>query len=138
MSPIETPPPWERIRADEDFREHLHELSRDGTRRLFHPVDAGRYVLSIQASGEHASIPASPVPATEVVAWEVAVFNGEGQLLDETVDPELLALPAEWLRYWRDGIARCVPSAVVRVLIHRFALGPDSFDRFVLEETDSD
>lgn len=137
MSAIETPP-WERIRSDEDFRERLHELSRDGARRLFHPLDAGGYVLSVQASGEHASIPAAAAPAPEVEAWEVAVFSADGRLLDEALDPELIALPPEWLRYWRGGIARFVPSAVVRVLIDRFALGPDCFDRFVLEENDSD
>jgi hypothetical protein len=135
MSPTDTPR-WERLEADGDFRGRMRELSRRGERRLFHPLDAGDYVMSIQASAEHASVPARAAPAGEVEAWEVAVFTADGRLLDERHDPELLALPREWLRYWRDGVARQVPTAVVRVLLDRFALGPEEFDRFVLEGCD--
>jgi hypothetical protein len=131
-------PPWERLDERGDFPERLRELSRRDGRRLFHPLDAGTYVMSIQASREHASLPRAPVPAEEVEAWEVAVFSEDGRLLDETRDPELIALPLEWLRYWRGGVARMVPTAVVRVLLDRFALGPEYFDRFVLEGSDPD
>lgn len=133
MLMIPDPPEWERI-PRRDFPDTLVELSRRGNRRLFHPLDAGNYVLSIQASGEHASLPRAPVPAAQVDAWEVAVFTRDGRLLMEKVDPELLTLPGEWLRYWSDGVGRHVPAAIVRVLLDRFALGPDSFDRFVLME----
>lgn len=51
-------------------------------------------------------------------------------------DPELIALPPEWLRYWRGGIGRLVPGPVVRVLLDRFAVDPEDFDRFVLEDGD--
>ncbi len=129
-------PHWERLAAHDDFRGRMRELSRCGERRLFHPLDAGDYVLSIQASSEHDSVPARAAPADEVEAWEVAVFTAGGQLLDETQDPELVALPREWLRYWRGGVARRVPTAIVRVLLDRFALGPEEFDRFVLEGCD--
>jgi hypothetical protein len=126
-------PPWERLEGWEDFRGRLRELSRRGERRLFHPLDAGRYVVSIQASCEHASVPPWAAPVHEVEAWEVAVFTEDGRQLDETRDPELVALPREWLRYWRDGVALRVPTAIVHVLLNRFALGPEHFDRFVLE-----
>ena len=135
MSLADTPQ-WERLDGQGDFRPRLRELSRRGERRLFHPLDAGSYVVSVQASGEHASLPARAVPAAEVEAWEVAVFTEDGRLLEEARDPELIALPREWLRYWRGGVARRVPTAVVRVLLDRFALGPDHFDRFVLEGCD--
>lgn len=128
-------PSWERLDGG-DFRSRLRELSRNGDRRLFHPLDAGGFVLSIQASGEHASTPAAPVPPEEVEAWEVAIFRADGCTLDERSDPELIALPPEWLRYWRRGTGRFVPSAVVRVLMDRFELGPEFFDRFVLEGSD--
>ena len=129
-------PPWERLGGHGDFRDRLRELSRRDGRRLFHPLDAGRYVVSLQASCEHDSVPRAPVPAGEVEGWEVAVFSEDGRLLDETRDPELIALPHEWSRYWRGGVARRVPTAVVRVLLDRFALGPEDFDRFVLEGCD--
>jgi hypothetical protein len=135
MSRTDTPQ-WERLEGHGDFRGRLRELSRKDERRLFHPLDAGSYVVSVQASSDHASVPRAAVPADEVEAWEVAVFTGDGRRLDETSDPELLALPREWLRYWRGGIARRVPTAVVRVLLDRFALGPEYFDRFVLEGCD--
>jgi hypothetical protein len=130
-------PPWGRIAQDE-LHHRLHELSRSDGDRLFHPVDAGTYVFSIQASRAHASIPAAPAPADEVTAWEVAVFHGDGRLLNEAVDPELVSLPREWLSYWGGGIGRFVPTAVLRVLLDRFSLGPDDFDRFVLEGSDPD
>lgn len=129
-------PPWGWIEDRGDFRRRLRELSRRDERRLFHPLDAGIYVVSIQASCEHASFPRAAVPAGDVEAWEVAVFTEEGRLLYETHDPELIALPREWLRYWGDGVARLVPTAVVRVLLDRFALGPEYFDRFILEGSD--
>lgn len=132
MSRMDTPP-WERLEGPDDFRARLRELSRRDGRRLFHPLDAGDYVVSIQASCEHASAPRAAVPAAEVEAWEVAVFTEDGRRLDETRDPELVALPREWLRYWSGGVARFVPTAIVRVLLDRFALGPEHFDRFVLE-----
>ncbi|HEX2203490.1 MAG TPA: hypothetical protein VHG91_09345 [Longimicrobium sp.] len=135
MSLADTPQ-WERLDGHYDFRQRLRELSRRDERRLFHPLDAGSYVVSIQASCEHASVPARAVPAAEVEAWEVAVFAEDGRLLEETRDPELIALPREWLRYWSGGVARRVPTAVVRVLLDRFALGPEHFDRFVLEGCD--
>lgn len=135
MSSMERPP-WERLEGEDDFRDRLRELSRNGDRRLFHPLDAGSYVVSIQASGEHASTPRAPAPAAEVEAWEVAIFSEDGRLLDETRDPELIALPPEWLGYWRGGVGRFVPAAVLRVLLDRFTLGPEYFDRFVLEGSD--
>jgi hypothetical protein len=135
MNAMDTPS-WGWIEDRGDFRARLRELSRRDERRLFYPLDAGSYVVSIQASCEHASLPPAAVPAGEVEAWEVAVFSEDGRLLDETRDPELIALPREWLRYWREGVARMVPTAVVRVLLDRFALGPEYFDRFVLEGLD--
>ena len=131
-------PPWERLAPECDFRDRLHELSRSGSKRLFHPLDAGTYVVSIQASEDHASVPRAPAPAEEVQAWELAIFSSDGRLLDETRDPEILGLPPEWRRFWRGGIARFVPSLVLRVLLDRFTLGPDYFDRFVLEGPEPD
>jgi hypothetical protein len=128
-----TDAPWKRLEDNSDFPARLRELSGRGSRRLFHPLDAGEYVMSIQASAEHASLPRAAVPANEVEAWEVVVFTSDGRPLDETRDPELIALPREWRRYWRGGVARRVPTALVRVLLDRFALGPEHFDRFVLE-----
>jgi hypothetical protein len=121
---------------DRDFPARLRQLSGRDDRRLFHPLDAGEYVMSIQASAEHASLPRAAVPADEVEAWEVVVFTSDGRRLDETRDPELITLPREWLRYWRGGVARRVPTALVRVLLDRFALGPEQFDRYVLEGCD--
>jgi hypothetical protein len=135
MNATETPP-WGWLEERGDFRARLRELSRRDERRLFHPLDAGSYVVSIQASCEHASVPRAAVPAGEVEAWEVAVFSEDGRLLDEGSDPELVGLPHEWRRYWREGVARHVPTALVRVLLDRFALGPEYFDRFVLEGSD--
>ena len=124
-------PPWERIGQGE-LHHRLRELSRADGDRLFHPVDAGSYVFSIEASRRHSSVPAAPAPAQEVTAWEVAIFHEDGRLLDEAVDPELTTLPREWLRYWHSGIGRFVPTAVLRVLLDRFSLGPEDFDRFIL------
>lgn len=131
MTPMDRPD-WERLDAG-DFRSRLEELSRAGERRLFHPLDAGSFVVSIQASADHASRPRAAAAAVEIEAWEVAVFNGDGRLLDEGRDPELVAMPAEWLRYWRAGIGRCVPTAVLHAVLDRLTLGPDAFDRFVLD-----
>jgi len=126
--------PWHRLEPGSDFRRRLAQLSRSGGRRLFHPLDAGSYVLSIQASADHASTPALPVAPFHVLAWEVAVFTADGRLLDEARDPEMLALPEPWRKYWRGGIGRRVPTACVRVIVDRFVLGPDYYDRFVLED----
>lgn len=125
-------PQWERVPVV-DVVDRLKELSRSGENRLFHPLDAGDYVFSIQASGKHCSVPAAPAPAGQVTAWEVAIFDASGRLLIETTAPELLSLPPEWTRYWSDGIGRFVPTDVIRVLLQRFSLGPEHFDRFVLE-----
>lgn len=125
-------PPWERIGQGE-LHQRLREFSRADGDRLFHPVDAGCYVFSIQASRGHSSIPAAPVPAEDVTAWEVAIFHEDGRLLQEDVDPELTTLPREWRRYWHRGIGRFVPTALLRALLDRFSLGPEDFDRFILE-----
>jgi hypothetical protein len=127
-------PPWERLDASGDFRERLCVLSSSGDRRLFHPVDTGAYVASIQASAEHASRPRAAAPPGDVAAWEVAVFTRAGRLLDERRNPELASLPAEWRRFWSGGIGRFVPTPVLQVVLHRFALGPEDFDHFVLGE----
>lgn len=125
-------PQWERVPVV-DMVDRLEELSRWEGSRLFHPLDAGDYVFSIQASSTHCSVPAAPVPAGEVTAWEVAIFDGCGRLLTESIAPELLSLPREWTRYWSGGVGRFVPTAVIRVLLQRFSLGPEHFDRFVLD-----
>lgn len=129
--------PWERVPVDDPL-DRLAELSRSDGGRLFHPLDAGEYVISIQASGAHSSLPAAPVAPADVVAWEVAIFDAGGRLLNEIVDPELATLPPEWLRYWRDGIGRFVPSPLVRVLFDRLSFGPEYFDRFVLGRSEPD
>jgi hypothetical protein len=129
--------PWERV-AGESFPAELKELSRARQNRVFHPVDAGTFVFSIQASAAHSSTPAAPVPPAEVRAWEVAIFDGDGRQLVETADPELISLPREWVRYWKNGVGRYVPTEVVRVVLQRFTLGPEHFDRFILEGSDPD
>jgi hypothetical protein len=126
--------PWNRI-PEGDVTDRLRVLSCQGQDRLFYPLDAGDFVFSIQASRAHSSIPAAAAPAAEVDAWEVAIFNADGRLLQET-DPELACLPHEWIRYWRSGIGRFVPTAVIRVLIDRCAFGPENYDRFVLLDGD--
>lgn len=138
MYPTEDEVPWARLNGAELFPAVLKELSRWREKRVFHPVDAGTFVFSIQASADHACFPAAAVPATEISAWEVAIFDGEGRQLIETCDPELISLPREWVCYWRNGIGRYVPTEVVRVILHRFTLGPDHFDRFILEGTEPD
>lgn len=135
MTPMDRPD-WERLDAG-DFRVRLEELSRAGERRLFHPLDAGSFVVSIQASADHDFHPRGvAAAATEIEAWEVAVYNGEGLLLHEGRDQELVRMPAEWLRYWRAGIGRYVPTAVLHAVLDRLTLGPDAFDRFVLDGPD--
>lgn len=124
-------PFWENVGRDA-FPFGLHELSRSGEDRLFFPMVAGGYVLSIQASKSHASIPAAAVFPWDVSAWEVAVFDNGGRRLHET-DHEMISLPREWLRYWTKGVGRFVPTPIVRVILQRFALGPEDFDRFVLD-----
>jgi hypothetical protein len=134
MTATEDFPPWES--ADRvEFPRDLRELSRHDQDRLFFPIRAGEYVLSVQASGAHASIPAAAVHPDDVSAWEVAVFDRHGRRLDEA-DPALLSLPREWARYWSGNVGRFVPTPVVRVILQRFELGPDAFDRFVLRSTD--
>ncbi|MDB4952241.1 MAG: hypothetical protein JWM27_4890 [Gemmatimonadetes bacterium] len=133
MTPSDVPP-WERLEVTRDFRERLCELSSSGDRRLFHPLDTGAYVVSIQASAEHASLPRAAAPPGDVAAWEVAVFTRDGRLLDERWDAELASLPAEWRHYWGAGIGRLVPTPVLQVVLHRFALGPEDFDHFILGE----
>lgn len=120
------------------FPRHLREVSRRSSRRLFHPIRAGDYIVSAQASSEHASAPRQAVPATEVEAWEVAVFSSAGRMLDETVDPAIRSLPPEWRRYWQGGIARRVPTPTVVVLVDRFALGPDLLGGFNLHVSEQD
>lgn len=125
--------PWEKIREHQQFSERLRELSRNGERRLFHPLEAGDYVVSVQASGEHLSRPQASLPPSQIQAWEIAVFTTDGRLLDERRDPEIITLPPEWRRYWRNGIACGVPTSTVAVLMDRFTMGPDYYDRFILE-----
>lgn len=137
MRTTDLPVPWERLNG-ETFPAQLKELSRAHQDRIFHPVDAGTFIFSIQASAAHTSIPAAAVPPAEVNAWEVVIFDGDGRQLVETTDPELISLPREWVRYWTDGIGRYVPTAVVRVVIQRFTLGPEHFDRFILEGSEPD
>ena len=57
------------------FRELLEEGQGAGHPRQFRPVRAGRYLVSVQASECHASIPRASVPAEDVDAWDVAVFT---------------------------------------------------------------
>jgi hypothetical protein len=60
------------------FREFLEEAHEPGDPRQFRPIRAGRYLVSIQASEYHASIPRACVPAEDVEAWDVAVFTDGG------------------------------------------------------------
>lgn len=70
------------------FRELLQETHEPGDPRQFRPVRAGRYLVSIQASEYHASIPRAPVPPEDVEAWEVVVFtDGSDGVLPWPVSP---------------------------------------------------
>lgn len=132
MSTMEVPPPWQDATADGEFPKHLREHSRKDDRRLFHPLDAGEFVVSLQASPFHASTPASAAPAEEITEWEMAVFTQDGRLLSEALDREIISLPKLWRQFWTDGIARHVPTSVAAVILHRFRLGPEDYDKFVL------
>ncbi len=57
------------------FRELLEEGQEPGEPRQFRPIRAGRYLVSIQASEYHPSIPRASVRAEDVEAWAVAVFT---------------------------------------------------------------
>lgn len=109
--------------ADAEFLPYLPEAFRTPEQRLFRPVRAGRFLVSLQASPNHACHPRRVVPAGEVRAWEVLIYYDTGLRVTEATEPWLLD-DHLWSEYFRDGVGRHVPAEAIQPLLDCLALGP--------------
>jgi hypothetical protein len=88
------------------FRLLLEEIP-GFTPRLFRPIRAGRFIVSIQASQAHASTPDGSPPREDVDTFEVTIFTaGEDGRYPVPVTPRShphLFRDARWALSWRPG-----------------------------------
>lgn len=119
-----------------DFRIQLEEVRRDGTRRIFRPLPAGSYRLSIQASVAHHSYPRSLVPVEDYDRWEVTVYAADGSWVTPRTHPHLFG-DQLWSRYWVEDapgdatIGQSVPTDIVQTFYDYLVLGPESYRQMI-------
>lgn len=116
-----------------DFRTQLDEVRQEGTRRIFRPLTAGRYRLSIQASEQHLSHPRSLIPLEDYDRWEVTVYAADGSWVTPRTHPRLFQDPL-WSRYWIEDtpgdatIGQFVPTEIVQTFYDLLVLGSTLYE----------
>jgi hypothetical protein len=107
------------------FLGQLTETFRDaGGGRVFAPLAAGMYLVSVQASAAHRwCAPREPVPPEEVSAWEVFVTDPDGRPVGPETHPWAFRRRA-WVFHWLNShpddevpVGRMVPGEVVQLLL---------------------
>lgn len=95
--------------------------------RRFHPFSAGPYLVSAQASADHASTPPGNPAVEDVDRWEV-MLTREGIVVDREREPDLFADPV-WGSFWEGSTGRYVPTAIVQTLVDRLELGQTEYQQ---------
>lgn len=113
MEPEPASPMPEYVPGQTFFRALLEEGQPHGEPRQFRPIRAGAFLVSIQASARHASLPQADLPLEEYEGWEVAVFTDGGDGTEpRPVSPRShphLFRDQRWARLWMPALG--VPTS---------------------------
>lgn len=121
-----------------DFRTLLVE-SASGPHRIFEPLSAGDFQLSIQASVDHASTPRSDALVGDVSEWEVSLFR-RGRWLGPDSAPEIFYDPI-WTQFWNSKattgkpVGQRVPTEVVQVFYDLLCVGRERYEQYLAYDT---